>query len=129
MTTPFEKIAGHCEKSAKSIVVRDLAFSVYCQQYETLSKDVSLTPDAINKILLSEPNLISHIRTAEEAISAEVERNEAKIRREIALKGFGMSIVSGVVGNIAYSVLLLLVFFLARDQISSWLSSVAASST
>ncbi|TDK53837.1 hypothetical protein [Pseudomonas moraviensis] len=125
MPTPFEIIEQYCTRNRKSTCTRDLAYSVYCLQYETLAKDPTLTPAAINTILLSDTSVIAHVRSAEDTLSKHVEDELKRLKKELGAKSFGMSIVSGVVGNLVYSLLLVLVFVLAKDQIASWLSSVS----
>ncbi|GLH47069.1 hypothetical protein [Pseudomonas lactis] len=125
MPTPYETIEQYCTANRKGTCTRDLAYSVYCQQYETLAKDPTLNAVAINTILLSNTSVIAHVRSAEDTLSKHVEDELKTIKKELSTKSFGMSIVSGVVGNLVYSLLLFLVFVLAKDQIASWLSSVS----
>ena len=126
MPTPYETIDAYCKQNKKNNCVRDLAYSIYMQQSDLLSQDPSLTPAAIQTILLTDANLLAHVRSAEDALSAQVENEVKRIRKELGTKSFGMSIVSGVVGNIVYSLLLVVIFILAKDQISTWLSSLSA---
>lgn len=127
MPTPYEAIDSYCKQNKKNNCIRDLAYSVYTQQRDLLSQDPTLTPAAIQTMLLTDASLLAHVRSAEDALSAQVENEVKRIRKELGTKSFGMSIVSGVVGNIVYSLLLVIIFVLAKDQISTWLSSLASS--
>lgn len=126
MPTPYETIDAYCKQNKKNNCVRDLAYSIYTQQSDLLSQDPLLTPAAIQTMLLTDASLLAHVRSAEDALSAQVENEIKRIRKELGTKSFGMSIVSGVVGNIVYSLLLVVIFILAKDQISTWLSSISA---
>ncbi|MGY2142201.1 hypothetical protein ACW9I5_05905 [Pseudomonas azotoformans] len=129
MPTPYETIEQHCTKNKINSCTRDLAFSVYCQQYETLAKDPTLTATAINTILLSSASVNAHVRAAEDALSKHVESELKNLKKELATKSFGWSILSGIVGNVLYSLLLILIFILAKDQIGTWLSSISKTPT
>ncbi|WP_128326240.1 hypothetical protein [Pseudomonas alkylphenolica] len=129
MPTPYEIIEQHCTKNKINACARDLAFSVYSQQYETLAQDPNLTPAAINTILLSNPSLAAHVRAAEDTLSKYVEGELKSLKRELGAKSFGWSILSGVFGNILYSLLLIVIFILAKDQIATWLSSISKTTT
>lgn len=127
MPTPYEAIDSYCKQNKKNNCIRDLAYSVYTQQSDLLSQDRTLTPAAIQTMLLTEASLLAHVRSAEDALSAQVENEVKRIRKELGTKSFGVSIISGVVGNIVYSLLLVIIFVLAKDQIATWLSSLASS--
>ncbi|EQB5727883.1 MULTISPECIES: hypothetical protein [Enterobacter] len=126
MPTPYETIDNYCKQNKKNNCVRDLAYSIYTQQNDLLSQDQTLTPAAIQKMLLTDASLVAHIRSAEDALSAQVESEISRIRKELGTKSFGISVLSGVTGNIVYSLLLVIIFVLAKDQISTWLSSLSA---
>ena len=125
MPTPYETIDTYCKHNKKNNCVRDLAYSIYTQQSDLLSQDPTLTPAAIQTMLLTDASLLAHIRSAEDALSAQIENEIKRIRKELGIKSFGMSIVSGVVGNIVYSLLLVIIFILAKDQIATWLASLS----
>lgn len=125
MPTPYETIEQHCTKHKINPCIRDLAFSVYCQQYETLAKDPSLTPANINTILLSAASVNAHVRAAEDTLTKHVESELKSLKKELGTKSFGWSILSGIVGNVLYSLLLIVIFILAKDQIGTWLSSLS----
>lgn len=125
MPTPYEIIETYCTNSGKNNCTRDLAYSIYCQQYETLALDPSLTPAGINTMLLSNASIIAHVRSADDALAKHVEDELKRIRKELGNRSFGLSIVSGVVGNLVYSLLLVVIFVLAKDQVATWLASVS----
>jgi len=126
MPTPYETIDGYCKKNKKNNCIRDLAYSIYTQQADLLSQEPTLSSAAIQTMLLTDASLLAHVRSAEDALSAQVENELKQIRKELGTKSFGMSVLSGVVGNVVYSLLLVIIFVLAKDQISTWLSSLSA---
>ena len=129
MTTPFEVIADHCVRNNKSDCVRDLAFSVYRQQFEslTLNKNPPLDVAAVQateQTLLAPGSLIAHTRAAEEILRKQFEGEAQQIQTKMKRDSFWFAVSTGIVGNIIYSLLLIVLFIVAKDQLSSWLSSL-----
>lgn len=129
MATPFEVIADHCVRNHKSDCVRDLAFSVYRQQFESLTFNKTPALDAAavqatEQTLLSPGSLIAHTRAAEEILRKQFEGEAQQIQSKMKRDSFWFSVGTGIVGNIIYSLLLIILFVVAKDQLSSWLSSL-----
>jgi len=125
--TPFDVISDYCNAQDKNTVIRDLAYSIYRQQFESLSKDANgdqTSISAIQKTLLSQGNLVAHVRTAEDMLNRQFQSELKPIHSKAAKVSFWMSVGSGIVGNILYSLLLILIFVVAKDQLSSWLSTL-----
>lgn len=123
----FEIITEYCQTHEKNGCVRDLAFSIYQQQYESLINETNdpNSNEPIRKTLLSPGNLLAHVRTAEDMLIKQFEEDLKPIQAKAAKDSFWMSVISGIVGNILYSLFLIIIFVVAKDQISSWLSSLA----
>lgn len=124
---PFEVIAEYCRQQQKNTCVRDLAYSIYRQQFESLTKDGTTDQtaiDAIQKTLLSTGNLVAHVRSAEETLRKQFEEELKPIRAKSTKDSFWFAVMTGIVGNIIYSLLLIILFVVAKDQLSSWLSSL-----
>ena len=124
MATPYQIIEKYCQDNKKNNCIRDLAYSIYMQQYEDLAKDPTLTSEAIQRILLTDNSIQSHIRSADEALADQIELEIKRVKKEIGTKSFWLSVLTGVIGNVAYSLLLVLIFYLAKDQIGAWLISL-----
>lgn len=129
MTTPFDAIAEYCVKNNKSDCVRDLAYSVYRQQFESLTVDKTPPLDeaavqATEKTLLAPGSLIAHTRAAEEILKKQFEGEARQLQSKMKRDSFWFAVLTGVVGNIIYSLLLIVLFIVAKDQLSSWLSSL-----
>lgn len=129
MPTPFEIIEEYCVSQRKNDCVRDLAYSIYRQQFELLIKDKNPTTDAATiaateQTLLSQGSLRAHIRAAEEVLRKQFEDELKPIKEHAAKDSFLFAVFTGIVGNIIYSLLLIILFIVAKDQLSSWLSSL-----
>lgn len=129
MPTPFEVIAEYCVKNNKTDCVRDLAYSVYRQQFESLVADKTPPLDAAavqatEKTLLAPGSLVAHTRAAEEILKKQFEGDAEKLHSKMRRESFWFAVFTGVVGNIIYSLLLIVLFVVAKDQLSSWMSSL-----
>lgn len=127
---PFEVIAEYCQQQQKNTCIRDLAYSIYRQQYESLTKDGTTDQtsiDAIQKTLLSQGNLVAHVRSAEETLKKQFEEDIKPIQAKSTKDSFWFAVLTGVVGNIIYSLVLIVLFIVAKDQLSSWLTSLVQS--
>lgn len=125
--TPFEIIGEYCQQQDKNSCVRDLAFSIYRQQFESLTKDPNIdktSVDAIQKTLLSAGNLVAHVRSAEEILRKQFEDDLKPIKAQASRDTFWFAVLTGIVSNIIYSLLIIILFIVAKDQLSSWLSSL-----
>lgn len=125
--TPFEVIDEYCQKQRKNGCVRDLAFSIYRQQFESLTKDSGgdqKSIDATQKTLLSPGSLVAHVRSAEELLRKQFEDDLKPIQRRDKRSSFWFAVFTGVFGNIVYSLIIIVLFVVAQDQLSTWLSSL-----
>jgi len=125
--TPFQILDDYCHENEKTQCVRDLAFSIYRQQFEDLTKDKANDQNAVNQVqevLLSQGNLVAHVRSAEEQLEKQFTDELNRIKKRTAKESFWMNMLSGIVGNVIYSLLLIILFIIAKDQLSTWLSSL-----
>ena len=124
MKTPFEIITDHCKANQKNTCIRDLAYSIYRQQFESLTRDASLDSNAIQATLLSAGNLNAHVRSAEDSLRTQFDEDLKPIKAKAKRESFLFSVSAGVIGNLAYSLVLILVFIIAKDQLTSWLTGL-----
>jgi hypothetical protein len=127
--TPFEVVTDYCGKQKKSDCVRDLAYSIYRQQFESLTVNKNPSADAATiaateATLLSPGSLLAHIRSAEEALKAQFEDDLKPIRRRDVNDSFWFAVATGIIANIIYSLVIIVMFVVAKDQIASWLSNL-----
>jgi hypothetical protein len=127
--SPYEIIDDYCQQQQKNACVRDLAFSIYRQQFESLTKDSNTNQmiiDATEKTLLSPGSLVAHVRSAEELLRKQFEDDLKPIKSRDRRDSFWFAVVTGIVSNIIYSLLLIILFIVAKDQLATWLSSLIA---
>ncbi|MFL6673760.1 MAG: hypothetical protein ACJ8LG_10765 [Massilia sp.] len=74
--------------------------------------------------MLSLGSLLAHVRTAEETLRKQFEDDLKPIKAHAVNDSFWFAVFIGIVGNIIYSLLLIILFIIAKDQLSSWLSSL-----
>lgn len=129
--TPFDVITDYCVKLKKNDCVRDLAFSIFRQQFESLTQNKTPPADAATiaateQTLLSSGSLLAHVRSAEEILRKQFEDDLKPIKAHATKDSFWFAVLTGIVGNIIYSLLLIILFIVAKDQLSSWLSSLVS---
>jgi len=127
LPSAFEVISDYCQEHQKSACIRDLSFSIYRQQFESLIRDSETDPktiEATHRTLLSSGSLAGHVRSAEELLRKQFEDDLKPLRRQQQRDSFWFAVITGIVGNIIYSLLLITLFIVAKDQLTSWLSSL-----
>lgn len=125
--TPFQVISEYCEEQEKNDCVRDLAYSIYRQQYESLTQGQNVDAAAIaatERTLLSPGSLLAHVRSAEEVLRKQFDDELKPFKARATRESFWFAVFTGIVGNIIYSLLLIILFVVAKDQLSGWLSSL-----
>ncbi|TOB47527.1 hypothetical protein CGK04_24200, partial [Vibrio parahaemolyticus] len=81
----------------------------------------------VQMTLLSQGNLEAHVRTAEDMLKRQFQEQLKPIQAKSTRDSFWFAIISGIASNILYSLLLIVVFVVAKDQLGSWLSSLIES--
>ncbi len=130
--TELQTVQEYCQQRSKSSVVTSLAYSIYQQQLEELvtentNGNAAPTDAEISTMkttLLSQNSLSAHVRFAEEMLSTEVDKAITPHINKEGSKTFWTSVGGSIVANFIYSILMILLFVVAQDQIGSWLSSL-----
>ena len=130
--SPFQRVERYCRDQRKSIAVRNIAYATFQQQFEEFVEDKIRghnPPDeaqleTIRETLLSDKSIASHVRLAEEILSDATREAFKPFQRRENIKTFWLSAATGIVANVIYSILLIIVFVIAREQIATWLWSV-----
>lgn len=125
-------VQEYCRKNNKSAVITALTYSVFQKQFEELIEDntdeegaPSKTKiDAMRMTLLSDASLNAHLRVAEEMQLSETQDVLQPFMRKESIKNFWHSVSASVVASFIYSVLLIVIFIVAQEQIGTWLSSL-----
>lgn len=113
----------------KDCVMRKVFENYYKQIYfidqngnETRKTDAEIA--AIESTLVSSENLLSYLDSANTFYVKWLNGKEAEIQKKNSKGSFFKSVWVGVVSNIAYSIFLIIIFVLAKSQITSWLQTL-----
>ena len=124
----FNIITAYCVRYSKPFAVRNHAYCVFVQALEEAVKQTGAdTPrirESVSAALLTETNIRNFIGEAErfsEEILLDTIRTVNKRGRP---QEYWFTIITGVLANIVFSAFLLLMFWIGKDQITSWLSSL-----
>jgi hypothetical protein len=125
---PFNIITSYCVKNNKPFATRNHAYCIFVQALEDAVQQMGVdTPRArenASAALLTETNIQNFMGRAE-LFSDEVLRDTIRtINKRRQLREYWFAIITGVLANIVFSVFLLLMFWIGRDQITQWLSSL-----
>lgn len=131
---PYELIKAYCHSEEKAIRVRNYTYCIYKEKFlSSLEKhkeeNMTLTKDAIETIrqtLLTEDSIQHYVIVAESIIQNENETIIEPYKKTFNWPAFGYSTMSSVLGGFIYSVLLLVLFWVAGSQILSWLQSLVS---
>lgn len=125
MTNAFDVITEYCLKNGKSFAVRNHAYCVYVQALdEAITRTGATTPRTIDNTsaaLLSESAIESYVTNAERFSDQLTMEAVAKLVNDRRFKDFFYSVGSSVVGSLLFTILLVAMFWIGRDQIRSWL--------
>lgn len=125
MIESFEKITSYCDKRGKDIMVRNHAYCIYMTLLNDAIREIPNTQkariDASSEALLTKHAIEGYISRAESIIH---DSNQSLISPYInssSTNSFWVNVLSSVVGAFLYSILLIVFFYLGKDQISTWL--------
>ena len=128
MIESFDKLTSYCDKRGKDILVRNHAYCIYMTVLNGAIKSIPSTQkariEASSEALLTEQAIEGYISRAETIIQ---DTNNALIAPYIMTKtnnSFWKNVLSSVVGAFAYSLLLIIIFYLGKDQIATWLNTL-----
>lgn len=125
-------IAAYCKDNGKSAAVQAAACGLFEQQLAELIEDQTSKGSAPSPVqeqamvdtLLSKNSLAALVRLAEDTITPEVTKALGPLRRQQGAREFWLAVASGIVSSLIYSLLLIIVFIVAQDQLRSWLASL-----
>ena len=133
--TPFERITEWCEAHQKPFDIRNHAFALFdanlTKHRRKRAKDLgkslaSWEVDEIADTMLSPDSIAGYVATAESMVG---KAHEALLRAHVIAPprrdGFWQAVSASIVANFIYAVGLIVIFYLGREQIRSWLESLA----
>lgn len=127
MIEAFDLITKYCEKHNKGVMIRNHAVCIYLSALKEVSdttENQTLSKIGVIKAtLLKEQSIAGYISRAESILD---EYNQALIEPYKANdKGvFWVSVASSVVGSFLFSVIILLIFWLGKEQVKTWLQGL-----
>lgn len=131
----YDKIKEYCTRHIDAISdpERDFMVRKFCDSfYRTIEikekeKKNPLTIEEINFIrdaLLSDDTLNNSVTSAKNYFSRIENDYLDKFKKTVDRVDFWKSVWASIVANFFYSILLLIAFFVTKDQVSSWLNSL-----
>lgn len=121
MTGEYQTLTSYCKMQGKSLSIRNHAFCSYVEAY---SEAIARNPDnadVTSAALLTAQAMEGYITRAEIFESELIEKAIKPIINKQSSESFIRSVMSSTIGSFVFSLLLVIVFFLAKDQIKSWL--------
>lgn len=133
----YDKINEYCSSRCKDVLAqaeRDYVLRQFMDSYfQALQRfceehNTAPSPDDEQNILnslLNDSTLHSYVISAQKSygdFKAEIEKDYAKKTKPAS---FWASIGTSIFANLLYSIILILIFWVAKDQIATWLTQLA----
>jgi len=134
----YDKINEYCTEKYKGVLVqaeRDFVLRKFLDSYyEAIEKYKELhdmepplnEEQTIINSLLNENTLTSYVDSAKKYYEEFESTIENNIKKKQDKPMFWKSIASSVLANLIYSIILIIIFFVAKDQIATWLMQLAS---
>ena len=134
-STAFQRIKALCKDEGQSEAISYIAHAIFQEHLENTIADrkaagtnlTSNDEENIRETLLTKQSIANHMRLAEEVLREETEKATKPFKRKETFGTFGMSVLTNIVGNLIYALVVILLFIVAKDQIASWLTSLTQS--
>ncbi|MDO3383010.1 hypothetical protein [Gilvimarinus algae] len=129
-SSAFDAISKFCLDNDKDFPVRNQAFAIYAQKLKEAienhkQKNGRITPaqeSTIHNMMESESEIRGYVVAAERIISDIKETAIEPYKSSFNWKDYWISVSSSVLGAFFYSVLLVIMFVVAEEQIKSWVA-------
>ncbi|MBD5347548.1 MAG: hypothetical protein HDR92_10550 [Bacteroides sp.] len=129
----FEAIFDFCDRNKLSKLHQRVLLHKYYEDYYVLIEDYrnkeKTEPSAdtikgFNSTLLNEMTLKTNVRLADDEIRNYTQKEIDKVTKKQSRKSFWNSVLTSIIGSFIYSVILLLLFTLAHNQVKSWIDDL-----
>lgn len=133
MQTPYSQIMEFCKnKNVSELQSKILLHKFYKDYYEVIDnykkKENKEPTEEILKIyentLLSETTLQGNLKLSEEEIENAFSKELKKHDRLMSFANFWLSVLTGVVASVFFTLLLILVLNLAQSQVKGWINDM-----
>ena len=132
----FDKINHYCGNYKKTVsqIERDYVIRKFSETYFSTVEEKkaannvpSLTQqelEDIRNVMLNDGNLESIVISAGNYYEEIKGKFLSDYKKENRLKNFGVAVLTGITSNLIYSLVIIILFIVARDQISTWIGSL-----
>ncbi|TGK71473.1 hypothetical protein EHQ57_09930 [Leptospira wolffii] len=111
-----------CSQPEKDHVIRSF-LKAYLDATEGIQETDRKKLETARDTLMKEGNIDTYIRDSK-SFYEKYEKNFRIQYQQESRNTFWWSVLASIVGTIAYSILLIIFFYLAQDQLSSWINSI-----
>lgn len=146
MSTDYQKLKTYCDSRNKNRMVRNYAYCIYVDAYETtvndLPKETPRELERIKNILLSPNSIERYVKHAESLVQDDLKHSLKPFVNSFSYsyiiskispliierrkKDFWGNVLAGIVASLLFSVTLIIIFalakWIAKDQIVQWLN-------
>ena len=134
--TAYDRINEYCTSKSDGVLVqaeRDYVLRKFLESYyaaiERYKKEHNTDPPAeeektIINSLLNDTTMRSFIDSAKIYYDKYKTNIENDLQKRLDKTGFWKSVGSSILANLLYSIILIIIFFVAKDQIGTWLTQL-----
>lgn len=128
----FQAVDDYCKDLRKAPIIAYLAHAYNEEQFRELVEQKQKAGTAlaaadihiIVETLSAKRNIEANVRRAEQSLDDAIRQGMQPYLKNQETKAFWISVGGNVLASFIYSILLIVVFIVAKDQITSWLQSV-----
>lgn len=133
----YDKINEYCSSQCKDVLAqaeRDYVLRQFMDSYfqalQRYRDDHKTEPSSVDEqnilnSLLNDSTLHSYVISAQRSYEEYKARIEKDYARKTQPASFWGSVGTSLVANLCYSIILIIVFWVAKDQIATWLTQLA----
>jgi len=125
----YNAITQYCSRNGKHIAVRNHAYCLYLETLrEALEAHGSQTPRVVENTeaaLLTDQAIQGYVSRAESFTNNVIEAAIEPILKTNNRESFWKGVGSSMLGSFFFSLLLMIAFWLGKDQIESWLRAIS----
>lgn len=129
----FKTIKEFCKNNKYPVIYNRILLHKFYEDFYKVTSDHKLkqgidpsadTITGFQSTLLNDMTLKSNVKLAEDELKTLTSYEVNKFKLIVSFKQFTLDVVSGIIATIIYTVLLILFFYLGKNQINSWLNDL-----
>ena len=129
MIDAFDKITEFCNARTKDVVIRNHAFCIYVNVLQKAlanhNNPTRQKTETTCVALLTDEAIEGYVSRAESLVDDMTQAIIEPYEKQRVIRYFWRGVASSVLGSFIFTLLLVLVFWLAREQIHGWLQSLS----